>query len=58
MEDTVYMITQLDSEEGFDTGRRVFVLRSLENYREVFSNMITDKEVKGMYTTSREVQYT
>ena len=58
MEDTVYMITQLDSEEGFDAGRRVFVLRNLENYREVFSNMITDKEVKGMYTTSRKVQYT
>lgn len=57
MKDRVYMITQLDSEYGYDVGRRLFVLSSLNNSSFVIKKIIFDKNVKGMYTTSREVLY-
>lgn len=58
MIDTVFMVTQLDSDEGYSVGRRVFILKSNNNYSNIITKMIVDKNVKGMYTSSRKVLYT
>lgn len=56
--DVVFMITQLDSEYGYAIGRRVFILKSNDNYGKMLGKVATDKNVQGMLTTSREVLWT
>ena len=57
MKDTVYMVTQLDSDYGYAVKRRVFILGNSNNSKKVLAKIATDKNVKGMLTTSREVLY-
>lgn len=57
MKDTVYMVTQLDSDYGYVVKRRVFILGNNNNSKKVLAKIATDKNVKGMLTTSREVLY-
>lgn len=57
MKDSVYMITQLDSQYGYAVGRRIFVLSNEEHFAKVMAKVCTDRSVKGTYTTSKEVVY-
>ena len=57
MRDIVYMITQLDRDYGYAVKRRVFILGSSNNSKQVLGKIAIDKEVKGMLTTSKEVLY-
>ena len=55
MKDTVYMITELDGENGFARDRRIFILEDSDNFANVFAKIVTDKNIRGMYTTNRKV---
>lgn len=55
--DTVFMVTQLDSEYGYAMNRRVFILGNLNNSGKVIASIFSDKSVKGMLTTNKEVLY-
>ena len=57
MKDTVYMVTQLDSNYGYAVKRRVFILETITIARKFWRKIATDKSVKGMLTTSKEVLY-
>ena len=57
MKDIVYMVTQLDSDYGYAVKRRVFILGNNNNSKKVLVKIATDKSVKGMLTTSKEVLY-
>ena len=57
MKDLVFMVTELDSNYGYATGRRVFLLKNDDNFTKVFGKICSDKKVKGTYTTVREVVY-
>lgn len=57
MKDIVYMVTQLDSDYGYVVKRRVFILGNNNNSKKVLAKIATDKNVKGMLTTSKEVLY-
>lgn len=57
MKDSVFMITQLDSPYGYAVGRRIFVLSGEEHFAKVMSKVCIDRNVKGTYTTVKEVHY-
>ena len=57
MKDRVFMITQLDSENGYAIGRRVFLLMNQAGFHKSFAKICGDKNVKGTLTTTREVLY-
>ena len=56
-EDYVYMVTQLDSEYGYAVNRRVFIVGALNNSAKIITKIFSDKSVKGMLTTGKEVLY-
>ena len=57
MKDLVFMITELDSNYGFATGRRIFLLKNDDKFIKAFNKICSDKKVKGTYTTVKEVIY-
>ena len=57
MKDRVFMITQLDSENGYAIGRRIFLLTNQQGFHKNFAKICGDMSIKGTLTTTKEILY-
>lgn len=57
MTDLVFTITQLDKPEGYTVGRKIILLKNDENFCKLLTSIINNKNIKGTYTTVKEVHY-
>lgn len=57
MKETVFMIRQLNREDGYAAGRAVFLLSSDKKFGKLAAKILFDKTVRGTYTTGREILY-
>lgn len=57
MKDTVFMITELSSENGYSLGHRIFLLANDEKFCKNFSNILNNKKIRWTHTYVKEVDY-